>query len=166
MKTRLVAATVAVFAAILYLGAARPLTARALAKGDEYRSLREERRLRRATLSELERRDALVRRTVAALGSAAPASHAALRQVRRQVVQAVDAAELAGVRLSVRPTRAGGGAAVRVSGGGRVDRVLGLAGWLADPGRGTVLAEVRMSRGAPGEATLDVDALGFPTAAR
>ncbi len=166
MRTRLVALALAVLSAILYLGAARPWTARALALADEYRLLREERRAGRAALADLERRDALLRRTVAALGAAAPVSNEGLRQVRRQVVQAVDAARLSGVRLGVRAGRPGGSAAVQVSGEGPVEQVLGLTGWLSDLARGTVLVDVRLSRQARGAAALQMNALGFPVGPR
>jgi hypothetical protein len=162
---RVVAAGLAVAAAVLFLGVARPSRARALALGDDFRVAREERRQKRELLLERERREATVRQALAVVAAAPRPTGETVRQVRRTVVEALDNAQLGGVRLSVRPGHASGGAVVRVFGSGSVANVLGLTTALAQPGRGVVLGTVRFVRGRDGLG-VELEALGFAVATR
>jgi hypothetical protein len=163
VKSRILAAALAVAAVLLFFAMARPWRARALALGDEYRVARDERRQKREQLQERERRETTVRQAVAAVSAAPRPPGETVRQVRRTVVQALDGAHLGGVRLSVRPDRTG--ARVRISAAGPVDRVLGLTAALAHPGQGVVLDSVRLARDSDG-LVLELQALGFPRTTR
>jgi hypothetical protein len=124
--------------------------------------VRDERHARRTALSELERRQEATRRAVALVSSGWTSPDDAVRRVRRQVVEALDTSDLQAARLSVRPGRGRAPAAVTVSSSGSVDRVLRLASRMSEPARGMVLTRVSLSRAGSGEASVNVEALGFP----
>jgi hypothetical protein len=144
MRARWLAALLVAAAGGLYVAVGLPMQRQATAAADEYKRARDEARDIRARLARLERRDAAHARAAAALPAAATPADT-VRAVRRVVVQALQEAKVAGVRLGVSSARAPYAARVRLSAEGPFAQVVSLAGLLARPDRGLVLERVRFA---------------------
>jgi hypothetical protein len=158
MSSRLAALVIAVVAAMLYFGVARPLRAQASAYADAFGAARVERRDASARLSDLQRRSQARARAVAAVKGAADDPAVTTRAVRRSVAQAVEGSRAAGVHLAIRPS--GNGVEVSVTARGPAPEVLDLTGQLARPEFGVVLQRVSFAR-TGGEVGLQVQGLGI-----
>ena len=158
MSSRPAALVMAVVAAVLYFGVARPLGAQAAAYADAFGAARVERRDATARVSELQRRSQARARAVAAVKGAAGDPAVTTRAVRRSVAQAVEGARAAGVHLAIRPSN--DGVDVNVMAHGPAADVLDLTGQLARPEFGVVLERVSFTRSA-GEVGLQVQGLGI-----
>lgn len=158
MNSRMAALVIAVVAAALYVGVARPLRTQASAYADAFGAARVERRDATARLAELQRRSQVRARAVAALMGAFRDPAVTTRAVRRSVAQAVEGSRAAGVHLAIRPSHQG--VDVNVTARGPAADVLDLAGQLARPEAGVVLERVSFMRSA-GEVGLQVRGLGI-----
>lgn len=158
MNARTAALAMALLAALLYYGAARPLRARASADADAFGAARLVRREASVRASELQRRSQARARAVAAVKGAADDPAATTRAVRRSVARAVEGGRAAGVQLAIRPGVKG--VEVNVNAHGSADDVLALTGSLARPESGVVLGRVSFTRSA-GVVGLSVDGLGI-----
>jgi hypothetical protein len=158
MSSRPAALVIAVVAAMLYFGVARPLRAQASASAEEFGVARIERRDATARLSELQRRRQARARAVAAVKGAAGDPAVTTRAVRRAVAQAVEGSRAAGVHLAIRPRA--DGVDVTVTAHGPASAVLDLTGQLARPEFGVVLERVSFTRSS-GEVGLHVQGLGI-----
>ena len=158
MSRRWAALLIAVVAAVLYFGVARPLRAQASAYADAFGAARVERHDATTRLSALQRRSQARALAVAAVKGAADDPAVTTRAVRRSVAQAVEGSRAAGVHLAIRPSS--NGVDVNVSAHGRAADVLDLTGQLARPEFGVVLERVSFTRSA-GEVALQVQGLGI-----
>jgi hypothetical protein len=92
-----------------------------------------------------ERRKAEYQRVAAVLASAARGSDDPAPDLRRSVLEALQGAGLVGVRVAVGAGRDSVGAALQVSGRGRIEEVVRFSGALIQPRTGVVLERVRLS---------------------
>jgi hypothetical protein len=145
-----------VLAGLGWAGLVLPARREQAAARDEFARAREERQRLRLQVAELERR---VR--VRARITAAPldgGGSAAVADVRRSVLRAVDASRVSGVNLAVSAGRAPVAARVRLSAEGRFSEVVPLTGLLAGGPPALVLDRVRLSLAQSGVAA---DVEGF-----
>ncbi|HUG54025.1 MAG TPA: hypothetical protein VMR21_10495 [Vicinamibacteria bacterium] len=142
---------------VLYAMAAVPMQRQAGVAADEYRRVRDEARDIRSRLARLERRDAAHARASTVLSGAATPGET-VRVVRRSVVQSLQGAQVASVRLGVHPARPPFAARVRLTAEGPFDEVVALAGRLSRPETGVVLDRVRLTPRAGG-VSLDLQAV-------
>jgi len=143
MKVRLGAASLLVVAVALYAAVAVPMQRQAAAAADEYRRARDEARDIRARLARLERRDAAHARASHAIAADTPG--AAVRAVRRSVVQTLQAARVSGVRLGVMAARAPYTTRVHLTAAASFADAVALTGLLARPETGVVLDRVQLT---------------------
>lgn len=158
MRTRAAALAMAVLAAVLYFGVARPLRAQAGAYADAFGAARVERRDATVRLSELQRRNQARARAVAAVKGAAGDPAVTTRAVRRSVAEAVERSRASGVTLAIRPRD--DGVDVDITARGKATDVLDLTGQLARPESRVVLEHVAFTR-SDGEVGLKVQGLAM-----
>jgi hypothetical protein len=159
VRSRVAAALLVLAALAVHFSWTRSFRAQASASADEYRRLRDERRLAAAArahdlrLAEATGRVGIVPGTS---DSAPPA------RARRLVVAALASSRVSTVKLRVTPGgRAPVGAAVHLSGVGSFDDVARFTGELARPGNGLVLSSVGLTaHGGNVELSFDALALG------
>jgi hypothetical protein len=144
VSLRVPALALLVAAIVLYAAVARPLRQQAWAAGDEYRRLRDERRVQQARVALLQRRES--RQQSLAAAAANWSRQDVLRAARLAVVRSLDDGSLKDVRLGVdRTMTAQVLAAVKLSAEGDFDDVVRASGHLVRPGSGLVLAHVQMT---------------------
>jgi len=143
MKVRILAAALLALAVALYAAAAVPMQRQAAAAADEYRRARDDARDMRARLARLERRDAAHARAARAVAADTPG--AAVRAVRRSVVQTLQQARVSGVRLGVVAARPPYSTRVHLSATASFTDAVALTGLLARPETGLVLDRVQLS---------------------
>ena len=158
MSARAAAILIAGLAAVIQLGVARPLRARAGAYADAFGAARVERQEVRTRLSELERRHQARARAVAAVKGAAGDPAVTTRTVRQSVAQAVAGSRASGVNLTIRPSTAG--VDVNVTARGNAAEILDLTSHLSRPTSGVVLDRVSLTR-VDGRVALQVTGLGI-----
>lgn len=154
MKVRIVAAALLVLAVALYAAVAIPMQRQAAAAADEYRRARDDAREVRARLARLERRDAAHARASHAVNADTPG--AAVRAVRRSVVQTLQSARLSGVRLGVVAARAPYTTRVHLTAAASFADAVAFTGLLARPETGVVLERIQLTPRGDGVG-LDVD---------
>ena len=158
MSSRQSALVMAVVAAVLYFGVARPLRVQASAYAHAFFAARGERRDATVRLTELQRRSQARARAVDAVKGAARDPAGTTRAVRRSAAQAVEGTRAAGVHLAIRP--GSDGVDVNVTARGPATDVLDLTGQLARPEFGIVLERVSFTR-SEGGVGLQVQGLGI-----
>ena len=148
MRMRVLALALLAAAAALHLLVTVPLQRQAGAHGDEYRRLRDERRLVHGRLARWQRAETLRRQAASVF--TATGSEDVVRLVRRSLVDSLEGSPASGVRISVRPGGRGEvAAAVSVSAEGEFDEVVRLASHLVRAGSGLVLQTVLFSPRSP-----------------
>ena len=157
MTARQAALVMTAVAALLYFAVARPLRTQAAAYADAFGAARLDRRDASTRVSELQRHSQARARAMAAVKGAAVDRAVTTRAVRRSVAQAVEGSR-AGVHLAIRPSA--DGVDVNVTARGPAADILDLAGRLARPEFGVVLARVSFTRSADAVG-LQVDGLGI-----
>ena len=147
-------------AAVVHLGLTRPLERRTSSTLLELKRLDAERRQVASRMASLSRREALDRRLASAYSPAVLGSMGTLTAVRLSVVDSLGAADVTGVRLSVRP---GSARTPRVSllAQGGFEQVVRLSAQLVRPGTGLVLEQaVFSSRASLVDLSLQATSLG------
>jgi hypothetical protein len=160
MRLRLLASLLLLAALAVHVAWTRRFRAEAAAAAEEYRRVRDERRLAAAELAR-EARLAAATGRVGVVPGTSPGTPAA-RAARRLVVGALASSGVATVRLRVTP--GGGapvGASVHLNGIGSLDDVARFTGELARPGNGLVLQSIALvPRGGAVELSFGALALG------
>ena len=143
MKVRILAAALLVLAVALYAAVAVPMQRQAAGAADEYRRARDDARDIRTRLARLERRDAAHARASHAVAADTPG--AAVRAVRRSVVQTLQGARVSGVRLGVVAARPPYTTRVHLTAVADFNDAVTLTGLLAGPETGVVLDRVQLT---------------------
>lgn len=147
-------------AAALHLGVTLPTESKSLATKDEYTRLRTKRRDADRKLQVIERRLA-EREQVSQILAQTPAvtPERAVPEVRRRVVETLDAAGVSKVRLEVRPpAQAPAIASITLQGEAAFFDAVGLAEALLRPTSGLVIDKFRMASTAGNPVLLEVEA--------
>lgn len=158
MKTRVLVLGLLAAAAAVHVLVTVPLQRRAATDGDQFRRMRDERRLAQARLSRFQRGETLRRQAAGLLAGAA--AEDAVRLVRRSLIASLDRADVSKVRVSVRPgSRDHVAATVTLTAEGDFDDVVRLSSQVVRNGSGLLLQAVTFSPRPP-VVGVAVEALG------